>query len=92
MDTETVRALLLINGGGAIALLTLLPSLLAKDELNALALSSLVGILFFMSGLVSAVIYNRLRRRCSLVYELHNMTPPPGKLLGMKLKQPFFVI
>jgi len=28
IDTETVRALLVINGGGAIALLSLLPTIL----------------------------------------------------------------
>ena len=37
VDTETVRGLLLINGGGAIALLAFLPGVLLKPELESLA-------------------------------------------------------
>jgi hypothetical protein len=88
IDTETVRALLLINGGGAVALLALLPSLLAKNEFAFLAIAVLIGVLLFMCGLVCAVIHNQLRRECSRIYELHSMRPPPGKLFGISLRQP----
>jgi hypothetical protein len=88
IDTETVRALLLINGGGAIALLTLLPPLLEKDELRPLASAILVGILVFMSGLICAVIHNRLRRKCSLIYDQHNFRPPAQRLFGFNLGKP----
>lgn len=88
MDTETVRALLLINGGGAIALLTLLSSVLGKPDYVDLAHAILCGVLVFMLGLVFAVIHNRLRRKCSLLFELHHMRPPKGRLLGIELSQP----
>lgn len=88
IDTETVRSLLLINGGGAVALLTLLPSILSKDGYETLAFAILVGLLIFMIGLACAVIHNRLRRKCSLHYELHDMRPPKGRLLGLQLRQP----
>jgi hypothetical protein len=66
IDTETVRALLLINGGGAIALLTLFTSLIGKQEYRQLALFILIGVLLLMVGLVCAVLHNRFRRKCSL--------------------------
>lgn len=88
IDTETVKALLLINGGGAIALLSLLPSILDKDGYNSLALAILFGVVIFMFGLVSAVIHNRLRRKCSLHYDHYNMKPPKGVLLGFRLPEP----
>lgn len=88
IDTETVKALLLINGGGAIALLTLLPSILDKPGFKGLATSILVGVLILMVGLVCAVVHNQLRRRCSLHYEQHKMRPPKGRLLGITLWEP----
>jgi hypothetical protein len=88
MDTETVRALLLINGGGAIALLTLLSSVLGKPDYVDLAHAILCGVLVFMLGLVFAVIHNRLRRKCSLLFEQHGMCPPKGRVLGIELSQP----
>ena len=88
IDTETVRALLLINGGGAVALLSLLPSILGKDGYDELAQAILVGLLLFMVGLTLAAIHNQLRRMCSLHYEQHAMRPPAGRLLGLSLRRP----
>lgn len=88
IDTETVKALLLINGGGALALLSLLPSMLDKEGYQDLTRAILVGVLSFMLGLVCAVIHNRLRRKCSLLFEQHKMRPPPGRLLWFNLKEP----
>ncbi|MCH9054180.1 MAG: hypothetical protein IIA72_24590 [Proteobacteria bacterium] len=88
IDTETVKALLLINGGGAIALLSLLPSILDKDGYERLAYSIFMGVLFLMFGLVFAVIHNRLRRKCSLHYDQHKMKPPKGRLFGIVLWGP----
>jgi hypothetical protein len=88
IDTETVRALLLINGGGALALLTLFPHVLGTPGYKELASAVLVGILLLIFGLLCAVIHNRLRRICSLHFEHHNMRPPKGRLLGFVLWEP----
>ena len=88
IDTETVRALLLINGGGAIALLTLLPSILDKEGYEPLASAILKGVLILMIGLVSAVVHNQFRRRCSLHYDQHSMKPPRGRIFGFTLWAP----
>ncbi len=70
IDTETVRALLIVNGGGAVALLALLPRFLGKDHHNlTLATAILCGVLVLMLGLASAVVHNHLRRRCSLEHD-----------------------
>jgi hypothetical protein len=88
IDTETVKALLLINGGGIAVLLTVFSQVLGKSGYESLASAILVGVLILMAGLVCAVIHNRLRRSCSLHYDLHNMRPPPGRLLGITLREP----
>jgi hypothetical protein len=88
IDTETVRALLLINGGGAVALVTLLPSLLGKPEYAGLTIAVLVGVLLFTLGLFFAVLHNRLRPKCSFITDQHGGHPPPGKLFGVNLRRP----
>jgi hypothetical protein len=88
IDTETVKALLLINGGGVVALLTLFGSVLGKKGYENLARAILVGVLTLMFGLVCTVIHNRLRRKCSLHYDVHDMSPPAGRLLGLQLREP----
>jgi hypothetical protein len=99
IDTETVKALLLINGGGAIALLTLFGSVLTlfgsvlgKDGYENLAMAILVGVWILILGLVFAVIHNRLRRKCSLHYDQREMEPPAGRLLGLQLREPTICI
>ena len=89
IDTECVKGLLLINGGGAVALLAFLPSVLGKPEYKSFVRAILWGLLIFQVGLVTAVIHNRLRRICSLTYEQHQYQPPPGKFVGLKLREPF---
>ena len=68
IDSETVRGLLLINGGGAIALLAFLPGVLQKPELVSLASAIIWAVFTFQAGLVFAVVHNRMRRLCSLEY------------------------
>ena len=51
IDTETVRALLLINGGGVVALLSLIPSILDIDGYERLAFHILIGVSILMFGL-----------------------------------------
>ncbi|MFH2137399.1 MAG: hypothetical protein ABII88_02685 [Candidatus Omnitrophota bacterium] len=69
IDTENVKGLILINGGGAVALLTFLPSILNNPSYEPLSKAILNGLLIFSIGLISALIHNHLRRRCSLAYE-----------------------
>jgi hypothetical protein len=88
IDTEMVKALLLINGGGAIALLTLFPHVLDKAGYEPLAASIMYGVLIFVAGLIFAIIHNRFRRICSLIYDQHNMRPPKGQIAGIKLREP----
>lgn len=88
IDTEHFKALLLINGGGAVALLAIVPSLLDKTGYATLTRAILGGVLIMMIGLVLAVIHNRCRRLCSLVYDQHNLNPPAGTLLGFQLSKP----
>ena len=68
IDSETVRGLLLINGGGAVALLAFLPGVLQNPELKDLARAIIWAIFTFQAGLACAVIHNRFRRLCSLEY------------------------
>lgn len=92
IDTENVKGLLLINGGGAVALLALLPTVLGKPEYTPLTKSILWGLLSCQVGLLSAVIHNRLRRVCSLVYEAAQANSPaypdPCRLFGWTLREP----
>jgi hypothetical protein len=69
IDTETVKALQLINGGMAAGLVTLLPVLARDPSYVSLAHSIVVAIAFAACGLVSATVHNRLRRKCNLAHE-----------------------
>lgn len=69
IDTENVKGLLLINGGGAVALLAFLPSILGKPEYFLLTRYVAWGLFCFQLGLVFAVLHNHLRRRCSLAWD-----------------------
>lgn len=88
IDLETVRALLLVNGGGAVALLSVFSPILNKDGYEPLAKAILIGVIILMVGLASAIIHNHLRRHCSLMYERHHMRPPRGFFLGFQLWAP----
>jgi hypothetical protein len=89
MDTETVRALLLINGGGIATLLGVFSQVIGKGAgYGGLGPAILEGVVILMLGLASAVIHNQLRRKCSLHYERHEMHPPKGRLFGVTLWEP----
>jgi hypothetical protein len=88
IDTEVVRGLLVANGGGAVALLAFLPKTFETEQLNPLALYIVSALLAFLMGIVATIVHNHYRRRCSLANEAHNFRPPPGKLFGLKLRQP----
>lgn len=74
IDAESVRHVLLVNGGGCVALLALLPSMVGTP----LVFGVLVALAIWLIGLTFAVIHSVLRRKCSLVYEHHSMNPPHG--------------
>ncbi len=88
IDSDVVKGLVLLNGGGAVALLALLPTVIGKSEFAPLSWSILWALLAFQLGLVCAVIHNRFRRLCSLEYESHGYSPPAGKIFGFNLKEP----
>jgi hypothetical protein len=66
IDTETVRALQLINGGMAAGLVTMLPTIIRDSAYGTLGYWMIAAIAFAALGLVTATIHNRLRRKCSL--------------------------
>ena len=68
IDSELVKGLLLINGGGCVALLAFLPFILGEASYLPLSKSVLFSLLIFQLGLVFAIVHNRLRRICSLEY------------------------
>jgi hypothetical protein len=65
ISTETVKALLLINGGGAVALLTVFGNIHGKVCYIELSRPILIGVLILLIGLVSAVMHNLFRVQCS---------------------------
>jgi hypothetical protein len=85
IDTETVRALLLANGGGAVALLAFLSTVFGTEGLRPLAPYVIAALALFMLGLVAAIVHNHLRRRCSLAYEQGR---PKARILGRECPEP----
>lgn len=86
IDTESVRNVMLVNGGGSVALLALLPAVLGTP----LVFGVLLTLAIWLFGLTLAVSHSVLRRKCSLVYEQHGMKPPPGNSrLWIKPKVPW---
>ena len=91
IDLETVKGLLLINGGGGVALLTIISAAIEKDAYKSLVYTAFIGILIFGFGLVFAIVHNMLRRKCSLIHDKHEYRPPSGHLFGKRgfqLRQP----
>lgn len=82
IDTENVKGLFLVNGGAAVALLAFLPAVLDKPAYESLARAVLWSLVIYQVGLLFAIVHNRLRRVCSLVYEQHNYQPQGCELLG----------
>ncbi len=86
IDTESVRNVMLVNGGGSVAVLALLPAILGTPLVFAVLLTLAV----WLFGLTLAVTHSVLRRKCSLVYDQHGMNPPHGKSrLWIKPREPW---
>lgn len=88
IDIETVKGLLLVNGGGAVALLSVFSALVGREGLEPLLSAVLWAVFGMMLGSVCAIFHNHYRRKCSLHYELHKMSPPRGSFLGVPLPEP----
>lgn len=76
MDTEGVKGLLFMNGGGSVALLAFLPQIITAPALAPLTMGALFALLWYQIGLVCAIVHNRLRRKCSLEYEIAEASSP----------------
>ena len=80
IDTETVHGLQLINGGLAAGLVTMLPTIVKDPNLKELGSLMIIGSMCAVTGLVAAVVHNRLRRKCSLEYSKdRSRRKPPYK-------------
>jgi hypothetical protein len=75
IEKETVRALLVANGAGAVAMLAVLPSVLDRTGYQALAQGLLVGLLAMTVGVVLAILHNHLRSRIPQPGEPQNVRP-----------------
>ena len=82
IDAENARGLVIANGGAAAALVAFLPQVLEKPAFDSLTRAVLVALAIFVLGLAFAFVHNRLRRKCSLEFENHGMSPPPCRFLG----------
>ncbi len=88
IDSESVRGLLLINGGGAVALLAFLSGVIDKPDLAGLARAVIWAIFTFQLGLAFAVTHNRFRRLCSLEYAKKVENRKPCTVFGRQLREP----
>ena len=79
IDRDTVRALIVLNGGGAVALLALLPAILKVPGYVTLAEAILAGVVFLTVGLLLTVVHNVYRRECSRLHEKSNWSSSAGQ-------------
>ena len=86
IETETFRALLLINGGGAVALLFVLASTFDKDRYTSLSMAMLAAFAILIFGLACAVIHNHLRTKSASGGGSEGT--PRSSLLGVSLRGP----
>jgi hypothetical protein len=88
IDTETVKGLLIINGGGAVALLAFLSSIISIKGAAPLVEAVIWAIFIFQLGLAFAIIYNRTRRLCSLEYSKKSENRIKCYFFGKYLTEP----
>lgn len=92
IDTEVARGLALVNSGGAVALLALIPQLLDRPEYHVLAKATFNSFGLLQIGLVLAVLHNRFRRICDLLYDQveaysPSQHPEPCTILGLACRE-----
>lgn len=89
IDTENVKALLLINGGGAIAMLTLFPITLGKYGNNTVTTEYIIWSIFlYAAGILFGAVHNHLRRLCSLAHDRNDAPCAKGKFTYFKTPEP----
>lgn len=76
IERETVRALLVANGAGAVVMLALLPMVLDKSGYQTFTRGLLIGLLVMMAGVVLAIVHNHLRARIMPAAELPQNVRP----------------
>jgi len=89
IDTDSMKAMLAVAGGGSVALLAFLPYLLGKPDMQQFARAVVWGLISFQVSLLLCLLHNVLRRRCSAVYERawsEDKQPKPGNILGWQLE------
>ncbi|MAK45430.1 MAG: hypothetical protein ACPH56_05595 [Spongiibacter marinus] len=75
IDSETVRSVMLVNGGGSVALIALLPSIVGTP----LVFGVLLALSAWLLGLTLVVIHNILRRKCSEAYSVSGDKSPKAE-------------
>lgn len=70
LDTFVAKALLTLNGGGIVVLLTFVSTLMNNVEYQYFVVAVFIGIILFVAGLVSAVQHTNCRRECERRWEL----------------------
>lgn len=88
IDSETVRGLLLINGGGAVALLAFLAGVIQEPRFAVLSQAIILSVFIFQLGLLFAVVHNRFRRLCSLEYAKSPANRKKCTLFGKEFREP----
>ena len=64
IDAETVKGLLAVNGGGAVAMLGFLQAIIDKPDVAPLVYGTLIALVAFPAGIVTALSHNIVRREC----------------------------
>lgn len=72
IDNNTVKGLFAANGGGAVALLGLLPVVLGEQQYGAFSDFVVAGLLCMQFGIACAVGHNHMRRVCNLEFATKN--------------------
>lgn len=85
IDALTVKFLLTLNGGGVVALLAFVPTIIELPRYQHLLDAAFAGMSVFVFGLALVVIHNIARRKCELHHDHHNNSPPKGRVLGIPL-------
>ena len=69
IDSEAVKGLFLVNGGGAIAILAFLQAMWGRPDAPGLIPWILAGLALLMIGLLLALVVNPIRHTCALKWE-----------------------
>lgn len=74
IDAESVRNAMFVSGGGSVALLALLPSVLGTP----LVVAVICALAIWLVSLRLAVVHSVLHSKRSVAFKHHRMSPPSG--------------